>query len=329
LLAQFNAIAAENGGIDDDAIATTPAAPAAPAKAPAPLSAAVETPEEQKTREAEKANPQGPKPGDWAAFRAQQREGKAKLDKIEQSIVAREQAIAAREKATEATSPERIKAHLESGNFDAIAQAFGMKSWNEMNDHAARAFATPEFKRMRELEARAERIEAERAEEKRQYEEQQSEARRQQAEREYVTYVDTSLKGASDAHIKALSEDPNFTQAVFGFMSNHFRQTGEELDVEDAARQMLPNIRAHYDRLHKIFGVQATVQQPEAARAANPDRAGSNKPARQTNKVARTRAAEPASGELSHADFIRMGKEQLEAALAEDIRNGNGGSFLG
>ena len=329
LLAQFNAIAEAGGGlVDDPAVVIQPdkgdPEPAEPAKAEpgkAPSLAEAVDPTEP-AKEPAKEKQQATKPADWAALREEKRQARAWVEAKKTELATQQSQLEARLKVAEATSPEKLRSHLESGNFDELAKVLGAKDWNDLNDQAARQFSDPSYKQNRAMKDEVERMKAERAEEKRQRDEAEAEQQRQHAEREFVGYVDSSLKAAEHPDVKGLSADPNFTNAVYGHMSAHYRQTGEQLDPEEAATQMLPGIRAHYEHLHKIFGVQATVQQPEATQVVTPDRAGSKQPARQTNKVARTRAAGggSSSGELSHAEFIKMGAREMEKALDTDIR---------
>jgi len=294
LLEQFHATAEELGGLDDDGDEKPMVAD-----------------------DADKTKPAGTKPADWAALRHERREWNAKTDRINAEFAAREAAIAAREKASEATSREAILGHLESGNFDEAARAIGFRSWNDMNDQAARAFSSPGYKQTRQLAEEIARLEEERATEKRQRDTEQYEFQRQHAEREYVAYVDTSLKSSEDETVRTLSaEDPAFTGAVFGHMSAHYQQTGEELTPEEAAKVIVDGLKAKMARWLKVksLGVQATVQQPEATQVA-----GSKKPARQTNTVARTRAA----GEVPNAEFIKFAAREMRMAMDRDRRDGS------
>lgn len=323
-LEQFMAIANANGGLDDDTPAVIAAQePAAPADGKPALADAVDP--NDPAKDAGK-KPDGPKPADWAKLREERRQWKAASDKREAALAAKEAEIAAKMKAAETTSPERIRSLIEAGNFDAVAQAMGAKSWEELNSTAARAFATPEFRRIRELEEKQARIEAERAEERRQLQAQQQEAQRQQAERAFFTHIETETKGSADPIVKALAEEPEFIGAVYQHMAAHYTATGEELDVSDAAQTIVAGVKQRFARWAKIQGLQPTPpQQAETTQVVTPDRAGStSSPRGRPKHVARTRAAEaaPSSGELSHAEQVALGKLELQKALDEDLRLG-------
>lgn len=330
-LEQFMAVANQLGGLDDGhAAPEAPATPAkeepatAPAKQPA-IAAAVDDGEAAK--EAEKAKQGAPKPADWAAIREEKRKFRAWQETESQRLAGERAKFEADRKAAEATSPERIQELIDAGNFDEVAKAFGCTSWEDLNTKAARAFASPEFRRIRELEAAQAKLEAERAEEKREREAAQAEYQRQQAEREFVTFVDTECKAATDPVVKALATAPEFTQAVYGHLVQHYRETGEQMDVAEAAQVIADGARRRYAEWHKVFGSQPTDNQAEAAQAVTPDRAGSKQPARPTKHVARNRAAEAASPtrELTHQEQIATWKGELEKALAKDLAEGTFG----
>lgn len=287
-LQQFMAIANANGGLDDG---------------PAVIDA------EEPAKEADN-KPEAPKP-DWAALREERRNWKAQADRREAALAAKEAEIEARAKAAEATSPERIMMLLEGGNFDAVAQAIGAKSWEDLNNLAARAFASPEFKRMRNLEERAARLESERARERQQIEAQRQEVQRQEAERQFVSHIETEMKSSGDVVVRTLAtEEPEFVAAVYSHMANHYLATGEELDVSEVAQTIVSGLKSRLTRWMKIQGLQPTQpQQAEPTQVVTPDRARSTKPAKK-------------SRDLTHAEWIAMAAREMKKAVDQDISEG-------
>lgn len=284
-LEQFMAIADVNGGLDDG--------PTVDGKAT--------------NKAAEK--PQGPKPADWAKVREERRQARASIERDRAAIAAEQAQVDAARRAIEHVAPDKIQELLDLGDLDEIAKRVSggkFESWNAVNDYAARAFASPEARHTRKLAEEVERLKAERAEENRIIEAQQAEYQRQQAEREFFTYIDTEVKAATDPVVKALAAEPEFTQAVYGHMAEHYRATGEQLDVSDAAQFIANGARRRYAEWKRVFGGQPAVQQP----------------ARQTKHVARTRAAEVASParELDDKQFISEWKIELKRALDDDMR---------
>jgi len=327
-LEQFMAVATELGGLDDGPAPAAPAPakeePAAPAKQPA-IAAAVDDGEAAK--EAEKAKQGAPKPGDWAAIREEKRQHRAAVARKQAELDARDAAISAKAKELETYSPAKLKELLHSARLDDLAQLLGAKNWTEVNDIGAKAYADPAYRENQALKEEVKRIAAEREEEKRLQAERQAEYQRQQSEREFIAFVDTECKAATDPVVKALAAAPEFTQAVYGHLVQHYRETGEQMDVAEAAQVIADGARRRYAEWNKVFGSQPTDNQAEAAQAVTPDRAGSKQPARPTKHVARNRAAEAANPtrELTHQEQIATWKGELEKALAEDLKNGTFG----
>lgn len=253
-----------------------------------------------------------------ALEREAKRQAKAAISNREAQLTQREQQLALREQAIEAVAKGRER--FEAGDYDGAAQAFGFKTWNELNDAAARSFASPEYKRVRDLENRSRQLEEERARERQAQQTAAQQAREQKILTDFHASLAESLPKAEDPIIAGLAaEDPHFVGAVFNRVVAAARQ-GEDLDPIDVAEEIVEQARAHYLRVSKVFGGRPTSQ-AEAPRGASPDRAGSKKqPERPKTHVSRASAAEASAPPdfETEEDFIAFGAAAMRRAHNED-----------
>lgn len=310
VLEQFNAIkAAEEGK-----------APPEPAKAEAATDAA---PAAEPAKPAE-AKP--PSPADWKSFRSEQRAWRAKTQDYEQKIIQREAALKAKEESLGGATPERLKAMLESADLDGIAKACGAKGWRELNDIGLKAFADPAYKQNQKMRAELDELKATREKQERDQQEAAERHQRQAAEREYQQGLSAALKASAHVGIKALAGDTDegdmFTQTVFQKVASHYRETGEELDPDEAAEEIIRDvIQPRLARWNKIFGAPQTVT-VEAAQAAAESRTSvtSAKTSKHVTRHA-ARQAGPNGGKESRAEWLaraeRTMREEQEAQKAQ------------
>jgi hypothetical protein len=200
----------------------------------------------------------------------------------------------ARALAVESTSPEKIRALIDQGDYDGAAKAWGFKSWNDMNDQAARSFASPEFKRVRALEAKVAESNAREERERGERAQQAAAAREEGILRNFHANLAESLPKSENETVAALAqEDPRFVQAVFQRVVAAARQ-GEDLDPGEVAEELIEDVKAHFASLSKVFRPSSKA---EAAQAAPPVRAGSKeqpvKPQTHVSRSAGTEASPP------------------------------------
>jgi hypothetical protein len=259
-------------------------------------------------------------------WRAEKRDWRQRISSKEQALAAKEAEIAAKLEAAASTSPERIRALIEGSDFDGFAKLIGFKGWADLNDTAIRAYASPEFRHTRKLEQELQALKAQKEEESRKAAEQAEVAQRETAKREYQAHLATTLKGSPDAGIREAATDPEegeaFRQAVYGKIANHYQETGDELDPDEAAEEIVREvILPRLARWNRIFGTQSAVT-TEAAQAASANRAAVTKtPVRSSKHVSRhaaKQASTQAPPNMSDAEAIRYWAKQMEESSLED-----------
>lgn len=330
LLAEFRAIQAEMGGPEDE---ETEAAQLAQIPTGDDKAEKKDGPGVAKT----KPKPDGePKKGTEGRLTVKERaELREEKRAYKAGLAAREQAIAQREQQllqSEAGTAEMLRARqlYEAGDFDGAAKAaFGVVSWNDMNDRAARAFASPEYRHSKALADKVAQLEAEREERRRGEMTFAQQQREQQILSTFHKGLTESLPQAEDETIAALAEtDPAFVDAVFNRIVAAARQ-GEDLDPIEVAEELVETARTHYERVHKVFGGRPTSQ-AEMAQAIPPNRAGSTKPPvkpqRHVSRTAATEVSAPPDFE-NDAEWVAFGAKALRRAHLEDEAAGRSGQW--
>lgn len=260
-------------------------------------------------------------------LREEKRQFKAALAAREQALTQREQRLLQ----NEAGIQEILRARqlYEAGDFDGAAKAaFGVVSWNDMNDRAARAFASPEYRHSKALADKVAQLEAEREQQRRNEMTVAQQRREQEILSNFHKGLTESLPQAEDETIAALAEtDPAFVTAVFNRIVAAARE-GEDLDPIEVASELVETARAHYERVHKVFGGRPTSM-VETTQAVTPTRAGSKAPVKPQKHVSRTAATEvsaPPEFETD-ADWVRFGAKALMRAHLEDEAAGRSGQW--
>lgn len=322
LVAEFRAIEAEMGeaGEEPETAPETPDAKTKPAKGG-------EKPNEKTDGK--------PTVAERAKFREEKRAAKQahlereqQLSGYEQKLRAADAEIQRRAAEIENAPPAKLRAMFESGKLDEFAKALGIDgvdTWEKANDHAARLFASPEYKRMREQDKEIQRIKDDAAKkeaaDKQAREEWQTEREREQyAQRRTaaIAEIGTSLKTHDDEHIAALAEkDQRFAPAILAAIEKN-----PSLDVEEAAEQVRDQARAFYDTLHEVFGGTQAPRKPEATQVATPVRAGSQKPlvrpSKHVNRSTASEASPPADENLTDAQWLALAQQEMRGAYRAD-----------
>ena len=347
LLAEFRAIEAEMGeggeATETEAAPETPAANETPerdasgkfVKKDAKAEPAKDSKEagKEKPKAAAKENDGKPTIAERAQFREEKREWRAKAEASEAQLRQYEQQLRAEKAALDAAkakaieeAPAKLRELFERGDADAMVKALGIDgidSWEKINDHFARQFASPEYRRVREVErklaetqAEAKRKEEEQAQRAQAYAAQQ-EQQREAALRERATVeIADALKAAEDPEIAGLSAtDPRFNGAVLAEVLR------SRCDISEAAETVRDMARAHYIELHKVFGTQ-TPSKSEAGSPATPVRAGRPQQLARPNKhVSRSTASEaspPADENLTDAQWLALANQDMKAAFRQE-----------
>lgn len=335
LLAEFRAIQAELGGPEDEE-ADAASVGVSLEEVDEEKAKAKATPPKGKDGKFVKADKAGEKTGTEGKLTVKERvELREERRKAKEALAGREQQLSQREAAftaKEAALSQSAKARelYEAGDYDGAAKAaFGATSWNEMNDVAARAFASPEYKRVKALEERDKVREAERERERQANMSASQQAREQKILGDFRATLDVSLPKAEDETIAALAaEDPDFVAAVFDTVVAAARR-GEDLDPIEVAEEIVESARARFAKMQKVFGGRP-ASAVEAARAATPTRAGSTqqpvKPHKHVSRSTATEASAPAEFE-NDQDWIAFGAKALRRAHLEDEASGRSANW--
>jgi len=301
LLAQFRAIEKEAG----EAPAEEPAAE--PAKA---------EPEKPKEEAAEKPKkPEGKKTAaQYAADRIAAKN--ARIEAREAELATKEQELSRKLADADATSPAKLKALVESGRADDLAKTMGYESWEKLNDHFARLYASPEYKRIRELEAKDAAREKEIADARAAAEARQLQEREAQQWAAAQVEVGDTLKGNDDPVLAKFGEDEGFCAEV---LRRVVAGKGEK-DIDEVAQEVLDGIVERVRRWKEDLGDRLS-EKAETAAAGTPNRPGSKqaaKPQKHVSRQSATEAANPLPKEMTDAEWKAFGTAELAKAMRAD-----------
>lgn len=151
---------------------------------------------------------------------------------------------------------------VEAGDTDGMAKAAGFKDWRSLIDEHTKRLASPEYRRIQELEKR----------------DREREERDQQAERQRREHADTVAKTEKIAAYKVsmaetmketggqlerMSADKQIVDLLYDCADAHYRATGEEPDLEElietpsrllGGATPLDRLRKTWESLSAIFG---------------------------------------------------------------------------
>jgi hypothetical protein len=219
------------------------------------------------------------------------------------------------------------KRALDSGDFDAFAQAMGEKDWNAINSRVINQFADPNYRRMLELEQRDRLREAEVQRQREESARVQTEQQRAQERQAYMSNLSTEMGDSDDPLVAAFADDPAFVRAVFRLQEQHYDGV-ETISVADAVnfrpkggRSLREEMRAVYTRLVKA-GLDPEETSDQAALKPEPAKAGGRrdapKPVRKNGSTSISRKdasdAAPNARTMSDAEFFRYGSALLKNA---------------
>lgn len=310
LLADYQALEAEAG--------TAPEAPEAkPDKAP------------EKVAEKPKEEPKKPEGKKTAAQYAADRIAakNARIAEKEAELTAKEQELVRKLAEAGTTSPAALKAMAESGKADELAKAIGFESWEKLNDHFARLYSSPEYKRIRELEEKDRARDKADADARASRDAEQLRAREAQQWADAQAEVGETLKGSDDAVFAKFGEDDGFCAEVL----RRVVESRGALDINDAARDVIfgvededgklvtPGIMHRTRAWTEILGDRLTVK-AETAQAGTPTRPGSKqvaKPQKHVSRQSATEAANPLPKEMTDAEWKQYATDELSRAWRE------------
>lgn len=208
------------------------------------------------------------------AFRVRQREAAEQRAELEKELTAKLEGRLTEYK-PKLERADSLTAAIEASDHDGIAKALNFESWDKLVEDQIARKADPNYQRLRALEERDKeraRQDEERAVAEQKRQEQQAE---QQARASYMQNLSTQMKASKDPIVAALHDEPGFLQAIFAIQSSGYRETGELIAPERAARMKPPGgtvtpheyLEALFKRLKPVFEPPAAAAEEAAAPA--------------------------------------------------------------
>jgi len=175
-----------------------------------------------------------------AAFRAQKRKLRAQLEQQTRELQTEAKKIQEDLGGKEAKVTAFLTA-VESGDYDSLAKVVGHDSWEELQATILNQQADPNYRKLRELEKKAQEREQQDAERQEQEQKQKQEQKRQQAVQDYRASLVAEMKGHSDRVIKTMADDPHFVGAVIEIQRQHWDPVDQAtISVEEALHWQHP-----------------------------------------------------------------------------------------
>lgn len=210
---------------------------------------------------------------------------------------------------------EAFAAAIDKGDILGAAKVMGYESWDDLQRHLISQTTDPNYKKMREMEARLDeqaKKEAQTAEEQKQ---QQESHQRRQAEQQYRGQMTETMKGSKHGLVASMHDDPLFLNAVMAIQGEHWdgettvsAEQALKMGVKGASRTLEEELKGLYGKLHTYFGKQGA---PEAT---------SKKPAPKSAPVppSKSGGAPSTSAKLSDSDLRADIRRRLMAqSIAE------------
>jgi hypothetical protein len=170
---------------------------------------------------------------------------------------------------------ESFEKAVDAGDFDGMAKAAGFKDWRDMLNEQTKRMASPEYRRVQELERREqEREKAAKEQDERRAQEEQAQ-KNAQGIQAYKASMAEQLK-AEGGQLERLGSDQGFVNLLYDAAAEYFRRTGVELEpaeMVDTPSPLFNNespldfLKSRWEALHAIFG-DHPADQDEAAQAA-------------------------------------------------------------
>lgn len=264
----------------------------------------------------------------WAEFRKHEKETKERLRTAEASVLRKDaevRALAA-DVAKKFEPFDLARKAWDSGDIEsAIKHAFGadLESFSEMAVKH-KLGQDPEVVALKRWKSEQEQAAKDRADaEAKALAEQTTAAQR----REYCTALASELKTAGATFAAAVDAFPDLAERVMRIQLDAYNKSGDELSAEDAAGQLIQNLRPFLEKWSKILGpmgAEATPKPPSSVETAiesqDTDRTGKSS-ANERRFVAKKKA-QPAppvpDSDLSEDEKLSRWKKRLVVAARED-----------
>jgi len=246
-------------------------------------------------------------PAERVAFREEKRKAREQLQREQAAFQARMQEEGSKTQGSSVKFQAFEKA-LADGDVDGLAKTAGFKDWRELVNDYTRRSASPEYKRIKELEEQTQRIAAEREQEKQRAEsERQSSAKSQQISTYKSGMADTMKEAGGE--LEKMAGDPEIIDLLYQVANEHYRATGEEPDITElvetpsrwlGGKTPLDLLRHKWEALSAIFGDRpAKVETPQG----DARRSGSSPRSKEPNRVPKTVSQRNAAEASGPTDF--------------------------
>ncbi len=227
------------------------------------------------------------------------------LEKQRSQLTEKERAAEAKREKFEAFEAAHSKSDLEG-----MAKAAGFASWRELVNEETKRMASPEYRRVQELEKREQ--EREKAEKER-----EARAAEEHAQRERVAGIQAykvsmaeQMKEAG-GELEHMADDADLVNMLYDVRAAHFQRTREELDLQElldtptpllGGKTPLDKLRSMRDSLNAIFGDHPADLDEAASAAARRGGQSSRSRERKPPKVVSQRNAAEASAQPTFDD---------------------------
>lgn len=149
---------------------------------------------------------------------------------------------------------DRLQAAVDAGDFDGIAKALGVESWNDLNTVALQNMQSPLYKQQRALEAKLKAKEEADKQRETQLAQQRQAAEQAQAIAEWKKDLAAEVSNDSEPAVAALLKArPGLVDNLFAIQQHSFHTNEDAPSAREAVEQLLPAIWAEHQTWTKFF----------------------------------------------------------------------------
>ena len=145
----------------------------------------------------------------------------------------------------------RFTTAVDAGDFDAIAQAVGLRDWATLQAEAVAQASDPSYKRLRALEREKEEKEAREAQAREQYQRQLAAKQEHDGLVAYQAELAKQMEKSSDPLVRALHWDPIFVKEITALQRKHWKESGAKLSAEQIVKLDMNQARSYHRRMYE------------------------------------------------------------------------------
>lgn len=264
---------------------------------------------------------------DRKKFRDENRAAKRALEERGRQI---EEQLSGRVKESQAEIElgRAIRAAHETGDYDGVARALGLKDWNQIEEQYISKLADPNHKRLTDLEAKLRDKEAAEEQARREGETRAQQQQRMQAVYQYKVKMSGEMKASELPILSAMASNPDVVNMVYAIRDEHYKTHEVEMPLAQVLVSKLPGsdvtlktlLRAWHDQLSAAFKAETG-----AAPAVPPPA-----PAKGKTAPAPTPAPSTSRSYADSREWVKSAQQRMEQAFkadaekeAEETRRGN------